>query len=75
MPNLMILVGSARPGRVGLPMAEWIRNLTVYVPFVHQLIGPDGEVQPNEVMETAGVAMLDELVRVAEALRPLRAER
>jgi NAD(P)H-dependent FMN reductase len=190
MPNLMIIVGSTRPGRVGLPMAEWIRDLTVrhggfqsldfadlaeidlpfmnephhprlqrythqhtrdwsdrvaradafvlvtpeynygmpaplknaidylhhewaykpvafvsyggvaagtravqmtkqvvttlrmfalfeavYVPFVHQFIGPDGQVQPNEVMEKAGVAMLDELVRVAEALRPLRAER
>jgi NAD(P)H-dependent FMN reductase len=47
----------------------------VYVPFVHQFIGADGRVQPNEVMEKAAVAMLDELVRVAVALRPLREER
>jgi NAD(P)H-dependent FMN reductase len=190
MPNLMIIVASTRPGRVGLPMAEWVRNVTlehgrfegldfadlaeidlpfldephhprlqqythqhtrdwsarvtradafvmvtpeynygmpaplknaidylhyewaykpvafvsyggvaagtrsvqmtklvvttlrmfaifeaVYVPFVRQLIGANGEVQPNEVMETAAVAMLDELLRVAAALRPLRDER
>jgi NAD(P)H-dependent FMN reductase len=26
MPNLMIIVGSVRPGRVGLPIAEWVRS-------------------------------------------------
>lgn len=27
MPRLMILVASTRPGRVGLPVAEWFREL------------------------------------------------
>ena len=26
MTNLMIIVGSVRPGRVGLPVAEWVRE-------------------------------------------------
>ncbi|PJJ62079.1 NADPH-dependent FMN reductase [Compostimonas suwonensis] len=26
MPKLMIIVGSVRPGRVGLPIAEWVRH-------------------------------------------------
>ena len=26
MPRLMIVVGSVRPGRVGLPVAEWVRD-------------------------------------------------
>jgi NAD(P)H-dependent FMN reductase len=45
----------------------------VSIPFVAQFIGENGELIPNEVMEKAADAMLDELVRVAAALRPLRA--
>jgi NAD(P)H-dependent FMN reductase len=26
MPKLMIIVGSVRPGRIGLPIAEWVRD-------------------------------------------------
>ncbi len=44
----------------------------VQVPFATQFL-MDGAVQPNQIMEAAAVAMLDELARVAEALRPLRA--
>jgi NAD(P)H-dependent FMN reductase len=45
----------------------------VPIPFFHQFIDEDGTVQANEPMEEGAVAMLDELVRVEEALRPLRA--
>jgi NAD(P)H-dependent FMN reductase len=44
----------------------------VSIPFVAQFIDDEGEVQANEVMEQAADAMLDELLRVSEALRPLR---
>jgi NAD(P)H-dependent FMN reductase len=45
----------------------------VSIPFVAQFIGEHGALTPNDVMEEAADAMLDELVRVSEALRPLRA--
>jgi NAD(P)H-dependent FMN reductase len=44
----------------------------VSIPFVAQFIDDEGEVQANEVMEQAADAMLVELLRVGEALRPLR---
>jgi NAD(P)H-dependent FMN reductase len=45
----------------------------VNVPFVGQFIDDDEQFQPNEVLEQAADAMLDELVRVESALRALRA--
>jgi NAD(P)H-dependent FMN reductase len=45
----------------------------VSIPFVAQFIDDEGELQGNEVMQQAARAMLDELVRVSDALRPLRA--
>ena len=45
----------------------------VNIPFHTQFLDDDGRVQANEVMEQAAIAMLDELVRVEAALRPLRA--
>jgi NAD(P)H-dependent FMN reductase len=45
----------------------------VALPFVQELIA-DGQLQPNEIMEKAAAAMLDELRRIEEALRPLRVE-
>lgn len=45
----------------------------VSIPFVAQFVGEGGAIAPNEVMEKAAGAMLDELLRVAEAFRPLRA--
>jgi NAD(P)H-dependent FMN reductase len=46
----------------------------VNIPFYTQFIGEDGVVHANEVMEQAAVAMLDQLVRLEVALRPLREE-
>jgi NAD(P)H-dependent FMN reductase len=46
---------------------------TVSIPFFTQFIDPETETfDPGEVQETAAKAMLDELLRWAEALRPLR---
>jgi hypothetical protein len=47
----------------------------VNIPFHTQFIDEDGVLQPNEVMEDAATAMLDELVRVEAALRTLRPAR
>jgi NAD(P)H-dependent FMN reductase len=44
----------------------------VNIPFVAQLIDAQGDVVANDVMQQAAVDMLDELVRVEGALRPLR---
>ena len=44
----------------------------VSIPFHTQFIDDEGELQANETMENAATAMLDELVRVAAALAPLR---
>jgi NAD(P)H-dependent FMN reductase len=44
----------------------------VSIPFVRQLVDDDGRIQPNEVMTQSATAMLDELLRVEAALRPLR---
>lgn len=44
----------------------------VSIPFVHSLINEDDELEPNDVMVAAAKAMLDELRRVSDALRPLR---
>jgi NAD(P)H-dependent FMN reductase len=49
------------------PVAE-----AVNIPFVRQFIDDDGELHPNEVMEQAATAMLDELQRIEAVLRPLR---
>lgn len=52
-----------------VPVAE-----AVNIPFHTQFLDDDG-VHPNDVMEQSADAMLDELVRVAAALRPLRENR
>jgi NAD(P)H-dependent FMN reductase len=44
----------------------------VNIPFYQQFIDDDGVVQPNDVMEQAADAMLDQLVRLEAMLRPLR---
>jgi hypothetical protein len=44
----------------------------VSVPFVSRQIGEDGKFEPTELVEKAAPAMLDELVRLEAALRPLR---
>lgn len=45
----------------------------VSIPFVAQFLDEHGALVPNDVMENAADAMLDELRRVSDALRPLRA--
>jgi NAD(P)H-dependent FMN reductase len=50
-----------------LPVTE-----SVNIPFYNQFLDSDGVFQPNEVLEQAADAMLDELVRTEAALRPLR---
>jgi len=50
-----------------LPVVE-----SVNIPFYNQFIDADGVLRPNEVMEQAAIAMLDELARTEAALRPLR---
>jgi NAD(P)H-dependent FMN reductase len=45
----------------------------VNIPFVREYLDEDGRFKPTEVMEAAATAMLDELLRWTESLRPLRA--
>ena len=45
---------------------------SVNIPFVAEKLDEDGRLKPNEIMEQAAAAMLDELARWAQALRPLR---
>jgi NAD(P)H-dependent FMN reductase len=45
----------------------------VSIPFVNQFIDEEENVVPNDVMIASAKAMFEELVRVSEALRPLRA--
>ena len=45
---------------------------SVNIPFIREKLDEDGRLKPNEIMEQAAAAMLDELARWAQALRPLR---
>ena len=45
---------------------------SVNIPFIGEKLDEDGRLKPNEIMEQAAAAMLDELARWAQALRPLR---
>jgi NAD(P)H-dependent FMN reductase len=44
----------------------------VNIPFVRNLLDEDGRFKPNELLEASATAMLDEVLRWTEALRPLR---
>jgi len=44
----------------------------VNIPFVRNFLDEDGRLKPNEILEASATAMLDELLRWTEALRPLR---
>jgi NAD(P)H-dependent FMN reductase len=46
----------------------------VSIPFVATFVDDEGELQANETMDNAADAMLDRLVEVDQALRPLRAD-
>ena len=43
----------------------------VSIPFVAQFVDDDGVIQANPTMQQSATALLDELVRVEAALRPL----
>ena len=45
---------------------------SVNIPFVREKLDEDGRLKPNEIMEQAATAMLDELARWTQALRSLR---
>jgi NAD(P)H-dependent FMN reductase len=45
----------------------------VNIPFVQQFLDADRRLAPNEIMTESATTMLDELARLAVALRPLRA--
>ena len=45
----------------------------VNIPFVRQFVNDEEVFEPNDVLEQAADVMLDELVKVEAALRPLRA--
>ena len=47
---------------------------SVNIPFVREKLDENGRLKPNEIMEQAAEAMLGELARYAEALKPLRTE-
>jgi NAD(P)H-dependent FMN reductase len=44
----------------------------VSIPFVRQFIDDEDNLVPNDVMTASAKAMFDELVRMSDALRPLR---
>jgi NAD(P)H-dependent FMN reductase len=45
----------------------------VNISFIHSRLDEDGRLKPDEEMEAAATAMLNEVARWAEALKPLRA--
>jgi NAD(P)H-dependent FMN reductase len=45
---------------------------SVNIPFVQQFLDEEGQLRPNEIMEQAATAMLDELGTWTEALHPIR---
>jgi NAD(P)H-dependent FMN reductase len=47
---------------------------SVNIPFVTQFLDDDGVITGNEIMVKAAADMLDELIRLEQALRPLRTQ-
>jgi NAD(P)H-dependent FMN reductase len=45
---------------------------SVNIPFVQQFLDDEKRLQPNDVMENAAGAMLDQLARLTEAMRTMR---
>ena len=58
---------------VAYPLKMFMVPEAVNIPFVRNFLGEDGQIHPNETMTGAATAMLDELGKVAAALKPLRA--
>ncbi|XVU20826.1 NADPH-dependent FMN reductase [Actinoplanes sp. CA-054009] len=53
------------------PLKLFVVPESVNIPFVSNFL-VDGQIQPNETMRNAATTVLDELGRVAAALKPLR---
>ncbi len=47
----------------------------VTIPFIREFIGEDGKVHPNQIMNDAAAAMLQEIERLTRTFQPLRAPR
>jgi NAD(P)H-dependent FMN reductase len=60
-----------KPVLTALRMVPVVEAATI--PFFQQFLTADGEFVPNEQLAGGGKAMLDELLRLTTALRPLRA--
>jgi NAD(P)H-dependent FMN reductase len=60
-----------KPVLTALRMVPVVEAATI--PFFQQFLTEDGEFVPNEQLAAGGTAMLDELLRLTTALRPLRA--
>jgi NAD(P)H-dependent FMN reductase len=59
-----------KPVLTALRMVPVVEAATI--PFAQQFLTPDGGFVPNEQLTAGGTAMLDELLRLTTALRPLR---
>jgi hypothetical protein len=57
--------------QVAYALKMFLTPVAVNIPFVNNFL-KDGQIQPNEVMTAAVPAMLDELTKLATALKPLR---
>jgi NAD(P)H-dependent FMN reductase len=57
---------------VAYPLKMFMIPESVNIPFVRNFLSDDGQILANETMTGAATAMLDELGKVAEALKPLR---
>jgi NAD(P)H-dependent FMN reductase len=57
---------------VAYPLKMFMVPEAVNIPFVRNFLGEDGQIHPNETMTGAATAMLNELSKVATALKPLR---
>jgi NAD(P)H-dependent FMN reductase len=79
-PIAFVSYGGVSAGTRSVQMAKQVvTTLRMYalpeavsIPFVQQFLDDEGRLQPNETMEGAAKAVLDELVVVEQALRPLR---
>ena len=60
-----------KPVLTSLRMVPVVEAATI--PFVQQFLTEDGEFVPNDQLAAGGAAMLEELLRLTTALRPLRA--
>jgi NAD(P)H-dependent FMN reductase len=80
-PAAFVSYGGISAGTRGVQVAKQIATTlklyvlpeAVQIPFVQQFLDKERRVQPNEIMTQAATTVLDELLRVQEALAVLRA--